>query len=128
MMRRIAMMGATAAVALGTLATVPAAAAQPDTEALAAKKCSKGYVCFYTGYNRTGERCSTKNTIDHWGSRRCRTSMFRSFINNGHPGHKDDVRAYTKKNHGGGYYILPNKAKGNFRGATAIRSVQWFNR
>ncbi|MFI6768317.1 peptidase inhibitor family I36 protein [Streptomyces sp. NPDC050355] len=127
MMRKIAMIGATAAVALGTLATVPAAAAQPDAEALAAKKCAKGYVCFYTGHHLTGQRCSTKNTIDHWGSHRCRTSTFRSFVNNGKPGYKDDVRAYTKKNHGGAYYLIPNKAKGEFRGAAAIRSVQWFN-
>lgn len=127
MIRKIAMMGATAVVALGTLATVPAAAAPSGTEAVAGKPCHKGNICFYTGRNFTGDRCSRTDNFPHWGSRRCNTQRFRSYINNGKAGYHDDVRAYTKFNYKGGHVNLRNGAKGNFRAPTPIRSAKWLN-
>lgn len=92
----------------------------------APSSCKKGRVCFYTGKNFDGKRCSRSDSFKEWGSQRCRTSKFKSAYNNGHPEHKPDVVAYTKKDWNGTKYILPNKAGGNLNGTLAIRSVQWF--
>ncbi|MFG3252285.1 peptidase inhibitor family I36 protein [Streptomyces sp. NPDC048172] len=129
--------GSAALLATGGTATASAAATAADSgqqtssagQAQAAKKawsCTKGKVCFYTGKNGTGKRCSTANSINKWSSKRCQTSTFKSFRNNGHSGHKGDVRGYTKTNHNGKHLTIANGARGNMAKKNPIRSVQWF--
>ncbi|MEU5959294.1 peptidase inhibitor family I36 protein [Streptomyces sp. NPDC047525] len=92
----------------------------------APSSCKKGRICFYTGKNYAGKRCSRSVSFKEWGSKRCRTSTFKSGYNNGYSGHKGDVAAYAKKNWKGTRYVVPNKAGIHFSHARPIRSVQWF--
>lgn len=91
----------------------------------AKKKCSKGYVCFYTKANLGGDRCSSKKSFKDWGSKRCRGHKFKSVVNNGTAGHKPNARAYTKPGWKGKVLDIPHGKGANFA-KTPVRSVQWY--
>ncbi|MFE6979460.1 peptidase inhibitor family I36 protein [Streptomyces sp. NPDC057682] len=135
-----------AAVALASasaaLVVLPghASAASPQVQqpsaaqtAAAAAACATGYVCFWTGTNYTGSKCTWLNGDPDWysGDIKCtwaaNGSLARSVYNAGTSSSKTGVAYYSGANYANRVGCTPQGRGGNFTQARALRSHQWIS-
>ncbi|TLS44488.1 hypothetical protein FE633_19440 [Streptomyces montanus] len=103
-------------------------AAAPAQAAAAAYSCPSGSICFYTGDDGTGDRCTWDGFDPDWrnGAVRCSWSAdknVRSVFNNGTSG--KSVVYYSGANYETRKGCTRMGQKGNLAGTYKLRSHEW---
>jgi hypothetical protein len=109
-----------AGLGIGAVASPAQAAAYDD--------CGGGEVCFYTGKDGTGKKCSWSGRWADWqaGAARCSwaaTNNVKSIYNNGNSG--QSVVYYTSSNFKDRIGCTKKGVKGNLAGTYKVRSHKW---
>ncbi|MFE3407205.1 peptidase inhibitor family I36 protein [Streptomyces mirabilis] len=128
--RRLSPLLATLAVsaAAATTLALPASASAAPASA-AAVDCASGDVCFWTGFNFTGSKCSWSVADPDWqsGAIKCSwaaTTNVKSVWNAG-TGSYSGVAFYANTNYNGRIGCTRQQQGGNLAGTYKVRSHQW---
>ncbi|MEU2678396.1 peptidase inhibitor family I36 protein [Streptomyces sp. NPDC007107] len=121
-----------AVVALPGQAGAASAVAQPTAaqSAAAAASCASGHVCFWSGANYTGSKCTWLDADPDWyaGSLQCswakNGTLARSVWNAG-TSSKSGVAYYSGASYSNRVGCTPQGKGGNFTQGRALRSHQW---
>ena len=116
-------------VAAVTSLALPASAAQAAPASAAAVDCASGHICFWTGANFTGSKCSWDVADPDWqgGAVRCSwaaTTNVKSVWNAG-TGDFSGVAYYRGANYSDRVGCTRQQHGGNLAGTYKVRSHQW---